>query len=287
MKVQLSLLVASCRKRYLSLEELFDNYDNDGSHTLDRSEFQDMLADLSITCKCSIDFDELWASIDIDGDGEITKDEWCRVLQDCYFKSGDDFAIARTKWKIPPKYDENVTGGLVGLVAHNKMKSQMVSFVKDNLEFFRHCRIITTGSTGRALNKTLGLTIHHTVASGPLGGDQEIGAQVTQGQVSVIFFFKDPLSAHQHQADIEALTRICDVHNVPYGTNPSTATGLVYAMAHLGLDIDIDASHDTTAARPRKRQDSVRVAEYKAEQNAVIREEVKRNGMMQASDDDK
>ena len=74
------------------------------------------------------------------------------------------------------------SGGLVALVAHNKMKAQMASFVEQNVEFFKHCRIITTGSTGKTLEDKLGLDVHHKVASGPLGGDQEIGALVTQGK---------------------------------------------------------------------------------------------------------
>jgi len=150
------------------------------------------------------------------------------------------------------------SGGLVALVAHNKMKAQMASFVELNVEFFKHCRIITTGSTGKTLEDKLGLDVHHKVASGPLGGDQEIGALVTQGLVSAIFFFKDPLSAHQHAADIEALTRVCDVHNVPYATNSASGKSLITAMAAMGLAFARDDDESNT------------VKEYKAEQQRVI-----------------
>ena len=109
MKLQLSLL----HKRYSCLEELFDDHDNDGSHTSDCREFQDMLADLSITCKCSIDFDELWASIDIDGDGEIMKDEWCRVLQDYYLKSGEILPLPAQNVKFPQSTMEMSLEGLL------------------------------------------------------------------------------------------------------------------------------------------------------------------------------
>ena len=78
------------------------------------------------------------------------------------------------------------------------------------------------------------------------------------GLVSAIFFFKDPLSAHQHSADIEALTRICDVHNVAYATNSASGKGLVTAMATLGLAFGFSDESDT-------------VKEYKAEQEKVIR----------------
>ena len=96
------------------------------------------------------------------------------------------------------------------------------------------------------------------MASGPLGGDQEIGALVTQGKVSGIFFFKDPLSAHQHAADIEALTRICDVHNVPYATNAASGQALLVAMC----------SMDLYFANGKEESDTVKA--YKSEQAAVI-----------------
>ena len=70
----------------------------------------------------------------------------------------------------------------MALVAHNKMKPQMSAFVELNVDFFKHCRIVTTGSTGKTLENKLGLKVFHKVASGPLGGDQEIGALVTQGK---------------------------------------------------------------------------------------------------------
>lgn len=78
------------------------------------------------------------------------------------------------------------------------------------------------------------------------------------GLMSAIFFFKDPLSAHQHAADIEALTRICDVHKVAYATNSASGKGLVSAMASLGLAFGISNESDT-------------VKEYKADQEKVIR----------------
>lgn len=129
-----------------------------------------------------------------------------------------------------------------------------------NIEFFRYTKIITTGSTGKTLEQKLGLKVHHKVASGPLGGDQEIGALVTQGNVSGIFFFKDPLSAHQHAADIEALTRICDVHNVPYATNAASGQALLVSMCSMGIYF------------ANGEEDSDTVKACKAEQAAVINE---------------
>ena len=71
---------------------------------------------------------------------------------------------------------------LVALVAHNEMKPTLMSFVASHLEFFREVKVVTTGSTGMALEKALGLKVANKVSSGPLGGDQEIGAMVTRGR---------------------------------------------------------------------------------------------------------
>ena len=146
------------------------------------------------------------------------------------------------QWQIKPAYNSDTDDGLVALVAHNKMKAQMAAFVEKHIEFFKLTRIITTGSTGMTLEQKLGLTVYHKVAFGPLGGDQEIGALVTQGKVCGIFFFKDPLSAHQHATDIEALTRVCDVHNVPYATNASA--GHIWRLSN-GPDYSRDGFSST------------------------------------------
>merc|ERR1719479_818930 len=118
----------------------------------------------------------------------------------------------------------------VALVAHNEMKPSMMNFVKKHLAFFSGCRIVTTGSTGAALEKKLGLKITLKVSSGPLGGDQEIGALISQRQLGAVFFFRDPLSSHPHESDIQALARLCDVHNVMASTNPASGDTLVFAL---------------------------------------------------------
>lgn len=106
----------------------------------------------------------------------------------------------------------------------------MMSFVAQHHDFFKTMRITTTGSTGASLEAKLGLSIAHKVASGPLGGDHEIGAMITTHDVAAVFFFVDPLSAHPHESDICALTRICEVHNVLCATNSKTGSALVFAL---------------------------------------------------------
>lgn len=119
---------------------------------------------------------------------------------------------------------------LIALVAHNNMKRSMMTFVARHREFFKTVNIITTGSTGTALETKLGLTIKQKVASGPLGGDQQIGGLIASHDVAGVFFFIDPLSAHPHAADIRALTRICEVHNCACASNVIMGEALVHAF---------------------------------------------------------
>lgn len=139
-----------------------------------------------------------------------------------------------------------------------------MKFVANNLDFFKRVSILTTGSTGSALEKKLGLHIAQKVASGPLGGDQEIGGMVTNGDVAAAFFFVDPLSPHPHDADIHALTRIFEVHNVLCATNLITGEALVYALKTAKQFRRI-----LSKSRVRRRESEV-VKSYKMQQRKVI-----------------
>eukprot|EP01023_Acetabularia_acetabulum_P014656 TRINITY_DN17160_c0_g1_i3.p1 TRINITY_DN17160_c0_g1~~TRINITY_DN17160_c0_g1_i3.p1 ORF type:complete len:336 (+),score=44.91 TRINITY_DN17160_c0_g1_i3:135-1142(+) len=123
----------------------------------------------------------------------------------------------------------------VGLVAHNHMKSVLIHFIEDHVECFKNWPIVTTGSTGASLQQYLNIEVAKKVSSGPLGGDQEIGAMISQGQISALFFFQDPLDSHPHQHDIHALVRLCDVYQVPYATNQATAIALLGLIKDLGI----------------------------------------------------
>ena len=117
--------------------------------------------------------------------------------------------------------------------------------------------LVTTGSTGKAMTESLGIPVEKLVASGPLGGDQAIGGLISEHKIAAIFFFKDPLSAHPHAADIEALTRLCDVHRVPYATNSASAIGLLMALRQFGLDWQIDRDQNTVLSRYQQTQSKV------------------------------
>ena len=115
----------------------------------------------------------------------------------------------------------------LALIAHNEMKSSLAEFVKQHSEVISRFPLVATGTTGMMLYKETGLVLGRKVASGPLGGDQAIGTLVSTDNVCGIIFFRDPLSAHPHHADIEALGRLCDVYQIPFATNPGTAEAIL------------------------------------------------------------
>lgn len=114
----------------------------------------------------------------------------------------------------------------IALIAHDKKKAQMVEFVKEHEEILKDHELVATGTTGGLIRDATELKIH-TVLSGPLGGDQQIGALVANGEIGAVIFLRDPLTAQPHEPDITALLRVCDVHDTPLATNEATAELLV------------------------------------------------------------
>lgn len=94
------------------------------------------------------------------------------------------------------------------------------------MSVLERCCIIATGTTGRRIHEETGLNLEYCL-SGPLGGDQQIGARVAQGDVTAVIFLRDPLTAQPHEPDVSALLRLCDVHNIPLATNPNSALIIV------------------------------------------------------------
>lgn len=111
----------------------------------------------------------------------------------------------------------------LAVIAHDGKKAEMVSFLMKNLKTLHsaNIKIIATGTTGQHAQNA-GLDVEK-VFSGPRGGDAQIAAQVAEGKIQGVFFFRDPLDKHPHEPDILMLMRICDVYNVPIATNPATA----------------------------------------------------------------
>lgn len=117
----------------------------------------------------------------------------------------------------------------VALIAHDRKKEEMVNFVIAYEHVFARHDIFTTGTTGTRIMENTELKVQRFM-SGPLGGDQQIGAMVAQNEMDLIIFLRDPLMAQPHEPDITALLRLCDVYGIPVATNIATGEILVKAL---------------------------------------------------------
>jgi methylglyoxal synthase len=115
----------------------------------------------------------------------------------------------------------------VGLIAHDRKKPELAAWMDAHVDLLRHHRLVATATTGSALKQAqpdLGVQL---VKSGPLGGDQQIGAMIAQGELDVLIFFPDPLEAQPHDVDVKALLRLVLVYDIPAVFSPKTADALV------------------------------------------------------------
>lgn len=114
---------------------------------------------------------------------------------------------------------------IIALIAHDGKKQALVQFVNQHREWFSSFGLVGTGTTGGRIAE-IGIEIE-CLASGPLGGDAQIAARITEGTVHAVIFFRDPMGKHPHEPDINMLLRQCDVHNIPLATNLASARLLV------------------------------------------------------------
>jgi methylglyoxal synthase len=143
--------------------------------------------------------------------------DYARILQDLA-----QLAVQRLSGHYHARY--------VALVAHDGRKQDLVAFVQQHQAFFEQHPLLTTATTGKQIEEQLNITIARRVCSGPQGGDLEIGGLVSRGCVDAVFFYRDPLWAQPHQADVNALVRVCEFANVPLATNDTTARLIVQGL---------------------------------------------------------
>ena len=114
----------------------------------------------------------------------------------------------------------------IALIAHDNKKKELIEWCQENIEILKGHFLCGTGTTARMIADQTGLPVKG-YNSGPLGGDQQIGARIVEGKVDFVVFFSDPLTAQPHDPDVKALLRIAQVYDIPIANNKATADFLI------------------------------------------------------------
>lgn len=117
----------------------------------------------------------------------------------------------------------------IALIAHDKKKEDMIKLAVSYREILADHELFATGTTGLRIIEATGLDVHR-YKSGPLGGDQQIGAAISDNRMDLVLFLRDPLTAQPHEPDVSALLRLCDVYDIPLATNIGTAEILIRGL---------------------------------------------------------
>ena len=117
----------------------------------------------------------------------------------------------------------------IALIAHDKMKDTMIGFCIAYENTLKKYGLYGTGTTAKRIMDETSLSINR-LASGPLGGDQQIGALIVSQEIDLVIFLRDPHTAQSHEPDIQALIRLCDVYHVPVATNLASAEIFINAL---------------------------------------------------------
>ena len=123
----------------------------------------------------------------------------------------------------------------IGLIAHDSKKKLMQNFCIAYRGILNKNTLYATGTTGRLIEEVANLSIHKYLA-GPLGGDQQMGAQIENNELALVIFLREPLSPKSHEPDVSNVVRLCDMHNIPLATNLATAELLIRALDRGDLD---------------------------------------------------
>lgn len=116
----------------------------------------------------------------------------------------------------------------IALIAHDGKKQELIEWCAENREILRKHFLCGTGTTARLVAERTGLPVKG-YNSGPLGGDQQIGAKIVEGAVDFVVFFSDPLEAQPHDPDVKALLRIAQVYDIPIANNKATADFMIHS----------------------------------------------------------
>jgi methylglyoxal synthase len=131
----------------------------------------------------------------------------------------------------------------LALIAHDRRKPDLLDWVAYNRPVLQEHELFATGTTGRLVAERTGLPVTR-FRSGPLGGDQQVGARISEGEIDILIFFWDPLEPQPHDPDVKALLRLAVLYNIPTACNRATADFLVAApLFHGAYDRQL-ADHD-------------------------------------------
>lgn len=114
----------------------------------------------------------------------------------------------------------------IALIAHDNEKAKLIAWCREHYEELKRHNLHGTGTTARMVTDKTGLTVRG-YNSGPLGGDQQIGAKIVEGVIDFVVFFSDPLTAQPHDPDVKALMRIAQVYDIPMAVNKATADFMI------------------------------------------------------------
>ncbi len=117
----------------------------------------------------------------------------------------------------------------IALIAHDAKKVDIVMFANKHKDKLNQCELIATGTTGKMIKSKTGLEVKQ-MHSGPDGGDLQIAGLIASGEIELVIFLRDTLTAQPHDPDISALMRVCDVHNIPLATNLASAEALIVSL---------------------------------------------------------